>query len=178
MCPPMCAKVVISACKQCLEKQIFDLTLAFIDPLDNPFLEKVMKITHLDPWSFVGQLNRDLNTVVNRNPARWTPAVDIIEESDRFLLRADVPGVSPDDIDVSMDNGVLSVSGERHAEESKENAGPQRIERTHGRFVRRFTLPETADAEGITAKSHNGILEVAIPKLPEIQARRITVEAA
>ncbi len=137
-----------------------------------------MKITHFEPWSFVDRLNRDLNTVVKRNPARWVPAVDIIEEPDRFLLRADVPGVNPADIDVSMDNGVLSVSGERHAEESKENAGPQRIERTTGRFVRRFTLPESADADGITAKSHNGILEVAIPKLPEIQARRITVEAA
>lgn len=162
----------------CLEKQFFDLTLASIDPLDNPFLEKVMKITHFEPWSFVGQLNRDLNTVANRNPGNWIPAVDIIEEPDRFLLRADVPGVNPADIDVSMDNGVLSVSGERHAADHKENTGRQRIERTTGRFVRRFTLPETVDAEGITAKSHNGILEVAIPKLPEIQARRITVEAA
>ncbi len=137
-----------------------------------------MKITHFEPWSFVDRLNRDLNNVVNRNPGRWVPAVDIIEEPDRFLLRADVPGVNPTDIDVSMDNGVLSVSGERGAEEPREDGGAQRIERTTGRFVRRFTLPETADAEGITAKSHNGILEVAIPKLPEIQARRITVEAA
>lgn len=136
-----------------------------------------MKITHFEPWSFVDRLNRDLNTAVNRNPGRWVPAVDIIEEPDRFLLRADIPGVNPTDIDVSMDNGVLTVSGERGAEESRED-GAQRIERTTGRFVRRFTLPETADAEGISAKSHNGILEVAIPKLPEIQARRITVEAA
>ncbi len=174
----MCAKLTISAGEQHLEKHFFALTLAFIDPLDNPFLEIVMKITHFEPWSFVDQLNRDLNNVVKCNPGRWVPAVDIIEEPDRFLLRADVPGVNPTDIDVSMDNGVLSVSGERRAEEPKEDSGAQRIERTTGRFVRRFTLPETADAEGITAKSHNGILEVAIPKLPEIQARRITVEAA
>ena len=77
-----------------------------------------------------------------------------------------------------MDAGVLTVSGVRHAEERGENTDVQRSERATGRFLRRFTLPETADAESITAKSSNGILEVVIPKLPEVQARRITVEAA
>jgi HSP20 family protein len=138
-----------------------------------------MNIAHFEPWSFVDRLNRDLNIVTDRTPGkRWVPAVDIIEEQDRFLLRADVPGVSPADIDVSMDSGVLSVAGERHAEERKEDSGAQRIERTTGRFLRRFTLPETADAEGISAKTHDGILEVTIPKLAEIQPRRIAVEAA
>jgi HSP20 family protein len=104
--------------------------------------------------------------------------MDIIEEKDRFLLRADVPGVNAADIDVSMDAGVLTISGERLAEERGEDLGVQRTERSTGRFSRRFTMPETADAESITAKSSNGILEVVIPKLPEVQARRITVEAA
>jgi HSP20 family protein len=81
-------------------------------------------------------------------------------------------------IDVSMDNGVLSVSGERLAIAPDNDTGVQRIERASGRFLRRFTLPETADAEAIAAKCSNGILEVTIPKAPEIQARRITVEAA
>ena len=138
-----------------------------------------MKIAQFEPWSFVDRLNNDLNSVATRTPGRrWVPAVDIIEEQDHFLLRADVPGVSAADIDVSMDNGVLSITGERLAEERKEGGGTQRIERSSGRFLRRFTLPESADAEGITAKSHDGILEVIIPKLPEIQARRIAVEAA
>jgi len=138
-----------------------------------------MNITLFEPWSIVDKLNRDLNLVTSRNPGkRWVPAVDIIEERDRFLLRADVPGVSAADIDISMDGGVLSVSGERHAEERKEDSGVQRIERITGRFLRRFTLPETADAEGISAKTQDGILEVTIPKLPEIQPRRITVKAA
>lgn len=138
-----------------------------------------MNITLFEPRSIVDKLNRDLNLVTSRNPGkRWVPAVDIIEERDRFLLRADVPGVSAADIDVSMEGGVLSVSGERHAEERKEDSGVQRIERTTGRFLRRFTLPETADAEGISAKTQNGILEVTIPKLPEIQPRRIAVKAA
>lgn len=138
-----------------------------------------MNITLFEPRSIVDKLNRDLNLVTSRNPGkRWVPAVDIIEERDRFLLRADVPGVSAADIDVSMEGGVLSVSGERHAEERKEDSGVQRIERTTGRFLRRFTLPDTADAEGISAKTQDGILEVTIPKLPEIQPRRIAVKAA
>ena len=138
-----------------------------------------MRIARYEPWPFVDLINRDLNRIANRTAGtRWVPAVDIIEEQDAFLLRADVPGVDNADIDVSMDNGVLSVSGERRAEEREEDTGTQRIERATGRFVRRFTLPDTADAKGITAKSRNGILEVTIPKLPEIQARRISVEAA
>ena len=138
-----------------------------------------MRIARYEPWPFVDLINRDLNRIANGTAGtRWVPAVDIIEEQDAFLLRADVPGVDNADIDVSMDNGVLSVSGERRAEERKEDTGTQRIERATGRFLRRFTLPDTADAEGITAKNRNGILEVTIPKLPEIQARRISVEAA
>lgn len=146
-----------------------------------------MNTARFEPWSYLDLLHRDLDRLVGaRGPSRdsedpvadWVPAVDIIEEKTRFILRADVPGVNPDDIDVSMDNGVLSVSGERHAVARDDEAGVQRIERASGRFYRRFTLPDTADADGITARCQNGILEVAIPKAPEVQARRITVEAA
>jgi len=146
-----------------------------------------MNIARFEPWTFVDLLHRDLNRLadsrgVSRNDpasvADWIPAVDILEEKDRFVLRADVPGVEPNDIDVSMDSGVLNVSGERRVAPRPDDAGVQRIERATGRFFRHFTLPETADAEGITAKCSNGILEVSIPKLPEIQTRRITVDAA
>lgn len=146
-----------------------------------------MNIARFEPWTFVDLLHRDLDRLVgarrsvndDQSPvADWVPAVDIIEEKDRFVLRADVPGVKTEDIEVSMDNGVLSVSGERHAIAPSDDSGVQRVERATGRFLRRFTLPDTADAEGIAAKSSNGILEVVIPKAPEIQARRITVEAA
>ena len=146
-----------------------------------------MNTSRFEPWTFVDLLHRDpkmlgmrrgLSGVDSSPVADWVPAVDIIEEKDRFILRADVPGVSAEDIDVSMDSGVLSVSGERHAIAQVDDTGVQRIERATGRFLRRFTLPETADAEGIAAKCANGILEVSIPKPPEIQARRITVEAA
>jgi HSP20 family protein len=118
-------------------------------------------------------LNDDSNTV-----ADWVPAVDIVEEKDRYVLRADVPGVKPENIDVNMENGVLTVSGERHHESTEAAEGMRRVERVSGKFYRRFNLPDTADAEEISAKSANGILEVRIPKQPEVQARRITVESA
>lgn len=146
-----------------------------------------MNIARFEPWTFVDMLHRDLDRLADRRGitrtdpgavADWVPAVDVLEEKDRFVLRADVPGVVPEDIDVSMDSGVLNISGQRHAEARDESAGVQRVERATGRFFRHFTLPETADAESITAKCSNGILEVSIPKLPEIQARRIAVEAA
>jgi len=138
-----------------------------------------MKIARFEPWPYIDLMQRDLNRAAPRNtPSEWVPAVDIIEENGGFLLRADVPGVNPADIDVSMDAGVLTVSGVRKNEEQGEDVNVRRTERASGRFQRRFTLPETADADSITAKSSNGILEVAIPKLPVVQARRISVEAA
>ncbi len=146
-----------------------------------------MNLVRFEPWSIADFIQRDFDQRASRlcqhprsetDVADWTPAVDIVEEKECFVLRADLPGVNPDDIDVSMDDGILSVSGERHAEERSETDGIQRYERATGRFYRRFTLPETADAEGIKARSSNGILEIEIPKLPEVRARRITVEAA
>ena len=138
-----------------------------------------MKIARFDPWHTFDLLQRDLSrTAQTGKTSAWVPAVDIIEEKERFVLRADVPGVSPADIDVSMDAGVLTINGVRHAEERCEDTDVQRRERSTGRFLRRFTLPETADSENIAARSSKGILEVTIPKLPEVQARRITVEAA
>ena len=144
-----------------------------------------MNIARFEPWKFADLLHRDLDRVALRRfgvdadtVAQWVPAVDVVEEKDRFVLRADVPGVDPADIDVSMDNGVLTVAGERQAPSRSEDASVQRVERVNGRFSRRFSLPDTTDAEGITAQSRNGMLEISIPKLPEVQARRISIEAA
>ena len=146
-----------------------------------------MNLVRFEPWSIADLMQRDFDQLAARRYGRndvetpvsdWVPAVDIVEDKDRFLLRADVPGVAPADIDVSMEDGVLTIAGERHTEKHEDADGIRRFERVSGRFYRRFTLPETADAEGIAAKSSNGILEVSIPKLPEVQPRRITVEAA
>ena len=149
-----------------------------------------MNITRFEPWTIMNLLNRDLDRIVSRQygipgandvsdtAADWVPAVDIHEEKERFVLRADLPGVSPDDIDVNMENGVLSLAGERNEPSSDEIDGLKRFERVSGKFYRRFNLPETADAEGITARSANGIQEISIPKAARVQARRIAVEAA
>jgi len=146
-----------------------------------------MNLTRFEPWGLVDMLHRDLDRLAARQmPAGdseaavtdWIPAVDIIEEKERFLLRADVPGVDPADIEVSMDAGVLSIAGHRAQESQSEEAGLQRMERVSGRFFRRFSLPDTADAENIEAQCRNGILEVSIPKQPQVQARRIEVHAA
>jgi HSP20 family protein len=135
-------------------------------------LEITMNIARFEPWTFVDLLRRDLDRLTDprrvsgsdhESVADWVPAVDILESKDGFLLRADVPGVDPEDI--------------RRAEPPADDVTAQRVERATGKFFRHFTLPETADAEGITAKCSNGILAVSIPKMPEVQARRITVEA-
>lgn len=115
--------------------------------------------------------------------SQWTPRVDIREERDRFVILADLPGIDPADVEVWMDKGVLSLKGERKpaAGESAEGEAGEvrfsRIERSTGRFHRRFTLPDSADADGVTATGHNGVLEISIPKRPETTPRRIQVGA-
>lgn len=130
-----------------------------------------MSLVRFEPWSLVDRINRD-------SQRNWLPAVDIFEEKDRFVVRADVPGVDPADIEVHMDKGILTLSGERVSEDRSDVDGVSRYERAAGRFLRRFTLPETADADGIKAKSAHGILDISIPKQAAAEARRITVEAA
>ena len=108
----------------------------------------------------------------------WIPQVDIREEPERFLLFADVPGVEPKDIHITADKGVLTIRGEKRAHQTQQQNGWQRLERRSGSFLRRFTLPEGASVDAITARHAHGVLEVAIPKQPQLQPRRIEVEAA
>lgn len=105
----------------------------------------------------------------------WTPRVDIKEEPTRFAIIADIPGVDPKDIEITMEKGVLSIKGERKSEPATENGKLTRTERTHGAFHRRFALPDVADADNIQAVGKNGVLEISIPKRPEIAPRRINV---
>jgi HSP20 family protein len=106
----------------------------------------------------------------------WVPAVDIKETKDAFVLHADVPGVDPKDIDVHMENGILTIKGERESEKKEEKEGYKRVERQYGSFYRRFSLPDTADAEKIAAKCKNGVVEITIPKKEAVQPRKISVE--
>lgn len=110
--------------------------------------------------------------------AQWKPRVDIKEEATRFVIYADLPGVDPRDIEVHMDKGILSIKGERKGETGEDAERYSRIERRHGSFHRRFALPDSADADAITAHGRDGVLEVAIPKKPETTPRRVQVGTA
>jgi len=138
-----------------------------------------MKIARFEPWQYADLMHRDFKrSSQDRRTTQWVPAIGIIEEKSQFALRADLPGVSPQDIEITMDAGILTVSGARQSDENDENVELRRSERVSGRFHRQFTLPESTDADKITAKSSNGTLEVLIPKLPEVATRQISVEAA
>ena len=140
-----------------------------------------MSMISYEPVNLFDQFNNELNRHFARTrPAAtrqhdWVPAVDIHEEENRFVLIADVPGVSRENIDISLDDGVLVVKGERSAEQDSASAGLRRRERVHGTFQRQFTLPDTVDAEHINATVKDGVLEIAIPKQEKIQPRKITV---
>lgn len=148
-----------------------------------------MNVVRYEPWGLLRRFQDDVNQLFGETrsgplsegdqssivTSNWTPAVDIKEESDRYVLEADIPGVNPKDIEVTMDNGVLTIKGERKHEAEKEANGYKRVERSYGSFYRRFSLPDSADPEGITAKGKDGVLEVTIPKHEKVQPRKITV---
>jgi len=121
---------------------------------------------------FWNQSEDDQSNVVT---SQWTPRVDVKEEAKRFVIQCDIPGVDPNDIEINMDKGMLSIKGERKSESTVENDKYTRVERSHGLFHRRFALPDSADAEAIRASGKHGVLEIVIPKKPESTPRRITV---
>lgn len=120
----------------------------------------------------------DIAAPVAATESAWAPRVDIREEAGRFLILADVPGVDLADVEIQMDKNVLSIKGERKAHASEAEGKYARVERVAGAFKRSFTLPDSADAEGITASGRNGVLEIAIPKKAESAPRRIAINAA
>ena len=144
-----------------------------------------MNMTHYNPWSIFDQLQHEMNRAQS-HPQKtqdngdvvssdWAPAVDIKEDDDKYILIADIPGVEPKDIDIHMENGILSIKGERNSELKTEHDGFKRIERKHGVFYRRFTMPEGVNADKIEAKSDKGVLTLSIPKQEAIKPRKITV---
>lgn len=148
-----------------------------------------MSLIRYQPLRYAGglsQLHNEINRLFDSfgriedddsTPAvDWTPAVDVTEEKDRYVLHADVPGVDPKEIEVTLEDGVLTIRGEKRNEKSVDENGYRRVERFSGSFFRRFTLPDTADAENISAQTKNGVLELVIPKQEKVQPRRITVK--
>lgn len=105
----------------------------------------------------------------------WSPSVDILENENELVLTADLPGVSMNDIDVRIEEGTLTLSGERKFEKADEKAGYHRIERSYGSFKRYFALPDSVDAEKVAAAYDNGVLKVTLPKKELAKPRSIKV---
>src|ERR1700730_16110143 len=145
----------------------------------------MMNLVYYQPWSLVDRWHREIDQYLNRRaeasqPAvtdtpTWTPSVDLQEESDRFVLRADVPGVALKDIEVSAEEGTLTIRGERLAREHVKSDGFEHIERVAGRFVRRFTLPDSARADASKARCADDVRDIEIPKQPPVETKRIAV---
>ena len=108
---------------------------------------------------------------------QWAPAVDLREEENEFILQADMPGMKKEDIDINVENSVLTIQGERRFEAEDRRESYHRVERAYGRFVRSFTLPTRVKADAITASYKDGILEVVIPKAEESKPKKIAIKS-
>ncbi len=146
-----------------------------------------MNLMRYEPLSLLNQLQREVNRLFDTNRlgdaetgqlmADWAPAVDIKEEPNRFIIHADLPGVEIKDIEITLENGVLTLKGQRTTEQKEETEQYRRVERLRGVFLRRFSLPDAVDAEKVSAKCKDGVLEVIVPKREGAQPRKIAIEA-
>src|ERR671915_1593449 len=108
---------------------------------------------------------------------RWVPPMDVVEAEDHFVLKADLPGLSEEDVSIEIQDGNLTISGQRKAEHESSEKGWYRIERSFGGFQRSLSLPEGIDADAVTANFDRGVLEVRIPKPEERKPRRVSIKA-
>ncbi len=142
-----------------------------------------MTIVRWEPLRELGSLQSEMNRLFNTvfdTPApanggtlrRWMPAMDLVESGEHFVLRADLPGMGEEDIKIELEDGTLTVSGERKAEHESEEEGYYRVERAFGSFSRSLTLPKGVDADAVSASFDRGVLEVRIPK-PEARKPRL-----
>jgi HSP20 family protein len=142
-------------------------------------------VTRQDPWGVMPRLQDEINRLFgsaresdsSSATAMWIPLVDIHEFVDRFELHVDLPGVDPSKVDLTLDGGILTLSGERPqpARKDSEEVQGRRVERGHGQFHRRFVLPDTVDSEKVNATGNHGVLTVTIPKQPKAMPRRIQI---
>jgi HSP20 family protein len=139
-----------------------------------------------DPWGVMPRLQDEINRLFGNArendsssaTAMWIPLVDIHEYADRFELYVDLPGVDPATVDLTLDGGILTLSGDRPqgaARKHGEEAQGRRVERGHGQFHRRFVLPDTVDIEKVNAAGSHGVLTVTIPKQPKAVPRKIQI---
>ena len=139
----------------------------------------------VSPFNAVNEINRELNRFFDdryigtshvAETRNWTPHVDITESDDSFRVAADVPGVKPEDMEISLHKGVLTIRGERSTDNEVKTDSFTRRERTRGTFIRQFNLPDSADQETVKAKAVDGVLEVVIPKAKQAKPISISIE--
>ena len=145
-----------------------------------------MTIVRYDPFRDLRTLQEEVNRLFSTNLTRgfgeegigrgaWNPSVDIYENKDHIVLEAELPGMKREDFELSVENNVITLRGERQFEKNEDSDNYHRVERSYGSFTRSFTLPQTVSAEGATAEYKNGVLRVTLPKREETKARRIEV---
>jgi HSP20 family protein len=144
-----------------------------------------MTIVRWEPLRELGTLQSEMNRLFNTvfdgptptggTMRRWMPAMDLLESGEDFVLRADLPGMSEEDVSIELEDSTLTISGERKTEHEKEGEGFYRVERATGAFSRSLTLPKGVDADAVTARFDRGVLEVRIPKPQERKPRRISI---
>ena len=144
-----------------------------------------MKLTKYEPFRELRGLHDEMNQLFSgfgkgfdaNEFARgaWAPSVDIFEDQEKLIVEAELPGMNREDFELSVENNVLTLKGERKFEKKDERDNYHRVERQYGSFVRQFTLPQTVTAEGATADFENGVLHVALPKREETKARKIEI---
>lgn len=146
-----------------------------------------MSIVRYDPFRDLRTLQEEVNRLFTGNMGRafedegvargsWSPNVDIYENKDHMVLEAELPGMKREDFDLSVENNVITLRGERHFTKKDDSDNYHRVERAYGSFTRSFTLPNTVSAESATAEYKNGVLRVTLPKREETKARRIEIK--
>src|SRR5918912_2183786 len=145
-----------------------------------------MSIVRYDPFRDLRTLQDEVNRLFSTNLSRafgaegiargaWNPSVDIYENKDQIVLEAELPGMNREDFDLTVENNVITLRGERRFEKKDDSDNYHRVERSYGSFTRSFTLPQTVSAEDAKAEYRNGVLRVTLPKREEVKARRIEV---
>lgn len=145
-----------------------------------------MSITKYDPFRELRSLQDEMNRLFLSNVARgderelargaWTPSVDIFENKESLVIEAELPGMKPEDVNVSIENNVLTLHGERKFEKKDEGDNFHRVERSYGSFTRSFTLPPTVSSENVNAVFENGVLKLTLAKREEAKPRRIEIK--